>query len=124
MKFAVNGVRVLFMSSDLYESLRALTRLTKRFPNDRISCRVRRTMAMDRMPTPDIESRYRFGPYELSLEAMELLKDGRHIRIQEQPLRILVALVQQPQRLVTRKELRRILWRSDVHVDFQLRINK
>jgi TolB-like protein/Flp pilus assembly protein TadD len=55
---------------------------------------------------------------------MELRKDGRRVRIQEQPLRILGALIQQPKILVTRGELRQLLWPLDVYIDFDFRINK
>ena len=47
----------------------------------------------------------RFGVYELDRDAMELRKHGVTVRLQEQPLRVLAALVERPGEIVTREEL-------------------
>ena len=60
----------------------------------------------------------RFGPFEVRLEQGELRRKGVRIRLQEQPFRILAALLEKPGRIVSRDELRRRLWPEDVHVDF------
>ena len=51
-----------------------------------------------------------FGPFELDRGAGELRKQGVKVRLQEQPFRILQMLVESPNRLVTREELRAALW--------------
>jgi DNA-binding winged helix-turn-helix (wHTH) protein len=65
----------------------------------------------------------RFGAFELDLEAERLLKNGRSVRLQPQPFRLLCLLAGQPGRLVTREEIRRTLWTSDTFVDFEQGVN-
>jgi len=47
-----------------------------------------------------------------------LLKNGRRIKLQEQPYRLLVALLEAPGEVISREELRSRLWRDDTFVDF------
>ncbi|HET8924768.1 MAG TPA: winged helix-turn-helix domain-containing protein [Candidatus Acidoferrum sp.] len=65
----------------------------------------------------------RFGPYEVDFRAGELLKNGRKIRLQDQPLQILAMLLEQPGGAVTREELRERLWPTDTFVDFDHGLN-
>lgn len=71
-------------------------------------------------PTPQ---RYRFGLFELFTESGELRKSGERLRIQEQPLQVLQALVERPNEVVSREELRLRLWPSDTFVDFDHSLN-
>ena len=64
-----------------------------------------------------------FGPFKLDLKAGELHKDGRIIRLQEQPFRILKMLLDRPGEIVTREEIRQQLWRNDTIVEFDHSIN-
>ena len=66
----------------------------------------------------------RFGVFELDLRTRELRKAGRKVQIQEQPLCVLVSLLERPGELVTRDELRQKLWQSDTFVDFDTGLNK
>jgi len=66
----------------------------------------------------------RFGSFEVDLRAGELRKQGVKIKIQEQPLQILAALLEHPGEVVTREELRSRLWSSDTFVDFDHSLNK
>jgi TolB-like protein/DNA-binding winged helix-turn-helix (wHTH) protein/Tfp pilus assembly protein PilF len=66
----------------------------------------------------------RFGVFELDLHTRELRKAGGKVRIQEQPLCVLVSLLERPGELVTRDELRQKLWQSDTFVDFDTALNK
>ena len=61
---------------------------------------------------------YQFGPFEVNVASGELLKNGRRIRLQEQPYRLLVALLENPGEVVSREELRSRLWPGDTFVDF------
>jgi eukaryotic-like serine/threonine-protein kinase len=61
---------------------------------------------------------YRFGPFEVNAASGEFLKNGRRIKLQEQPYRILIALLENPGEVITREELRSRLWRDDTFVDF------
>jgi DNA-binding winged helix-turn-helix (wHTH) protein/WD40 repeat protein len=62
-------------------------------------------------------SRLRFGLFELDPDAEELHKSGLRVRIQGQPLRILLYLAQRPGQIVTREELHRVFWKPDTTID-------
>src|SRR5262245_20967024 len=68
-------------------------------------------------------SKIRFGVYELDLQSGELHKGPIRIRVQDQPLQVLIALLNKPGEVVTREELRRELWPSDTFVDFEHGLN-
>jgi DNA-binding winged helix-turn-helix (wHTH) protein len=65
----------------------------------------------------------RFGSFELDLDAERLLKNGRTIRIQPQPYRLLCLLTNRPGVLVTRDEIQSALWAGDTFVDFDQGVN-
>src|SRR5450759_4773916 len=67
--------------------------------------------------------RWRFGQFEIDLSTGELRKNGLRKHIQEQPLRILGALLERAGELVTREELRERLWPSETFVDFERSLN-
>jgi DNA-binding winged helix-turn-helix (wHTH) protein len=76
------------------------------------------------MPPPGPAGRIaRFGVFEVDLLAGELRKNGRKVRLQEQPFQILAALLDRPGDLVTREELRQKLWPGDTFVDFDHGLN-
>lgn len=60
----------------------------------------------------------RFGVFELDLRAGELRKQGIRIRLQDQPLLILQALLERPGEVVTREELQAKIWPQGTYVDF------
>lgn len=70
---------------------------------------------------------FRFGPFVVDLESAELRKNNRTLRLQEKPFLILIALLEQRGRLVTREALRQRLWRcekiTDTFVDFDNGLN-
>jgi len=61
---------------------------------------------------------WRFGVFEVDVRDMELRRAGTPVKIREQSFRILVLLLEHSGELVTREELRRVLWPSDTFVDF------
>lgn len=65
----------------------------------------------------------RFDVFEADLQARELRKSGRRLRLQEQPFSVLVALIARPGAIVTREELRAELWPADTFVDFDHSLN-
>jgi TolB-like protein/Flp pilus assembly protein TadD len=65
----------------------------------------------------------RFGPFELDVRSGELKKQGRRVRLQDQPLLVLQALLERRGDLVTRDELRRRLWPDNTFVDFEDGLN-
>ena len=66
---------------------------------------------------------WRFGVFEVDVRAMELRRGGTPVKIREQSFRILVFLLEHPGELVTREDLRRVLWPSDTFVDFDHSLN-
>jgi DNA-binding winged helix-turn-helix (wHTH) protein/tetratricopeptide (TPR) repeat protein len=66
----------------------------------------------------------RFGVFEADLASGELRKQGRRLRLQEQPFRILTLLLDRPGQVVSRDEIRAALWAADTFVDFNHGLNK
>src|ERR1700730_5391670 len=65
----------------------------------------------------------RFAVFEVDLESAELRKHGIKIKLQQKPFQILALLLERPGEVVTREELQRRLWASDVFVDFESGLN-
>src|ERR1700692_3340903 len=61
----------------------------------------------------------RFGMFEADLRAGELRRNGVRVRLQDLPFRALALLLTRPGEVITREEFRRVLWPSDVFVDFE-----
>jgi TolB-like protein/DNA-binding winged helix-turn-helix (wHTH) protein/tetratricopeptide (TPR) repeat protein len=72
------------------------------------------------VPTPRT---LRFGLFELDLRSGELWKQGRKIRLEGQPVQILIYLLERSGELVTRDELRERLWPADTYVNFEHGLN-
>src|ERR1041385_2768316 len=70
-----------------------------------------------------VPSALRFGVFELDPKAGELRKKGMKVRLQGQPIDILVLLLQRPGEIVTREELQKDLWPADTFVDFEQGLN-
>jgi len=66
----------------------------------------------------------RFGVFEIDPATNEVRKEGIKVKLQEQPFQVLLALVEHPQQLVTRSELKRRLWPADTYVDFDQGLNR
>src|SRR5689334_22817230 len=65
----------------------------------------------------------RFSTFELDLHTGELRQRGQKVKLQEQPLQVLAALLEQPGELITREQLRSKLWPADTFVDFDHSLN-
>lgn len=71
------------------------------------------------MPNPtDRAPVYRFGLYEVVPTSGDLFRQGRRIKLQEQPFRLLVALLEHSGEIVSRETLRQRLWPDDTFVEF------
>jgi len=66
---------------------------------------------------------YRFGSFEFDVHSGELRKQGMRIRIEGQPVVILVLLLERRNKMVAREELQRRLWPGDTSVDFEQSLN-
>ena len=65
----------------------------------------------------------RFGQFVLDLETGDLHRNGERIRLPEQQLQILEALIQREGGLVSREDIRKRLWPNDTIVEFDRSIN-
>jgi TolB-like protein/DNA-binding winged helix-turn-helix (wHTH) protein len=65
----------------------------------------------------------RFGVFEVNPRSGELRKKGTRVKLQDQPLQILLAVLEKPGEMVTREELRAKLWPADTFVDFDHGLN-
>jgi TolB-like protein/DNA-binding winged helix-turn-helix (wHTH) protein len=61
----------------------------------------------------------RFGIFEVDCRTGELRKRGLKIRLQEQPLQILIMLLERPGEVVTRDEIQARLWPCGTIVEFE-----
>ena len=69
-------------------------------------------------PLASVSKILRFGVFQVDLRSGELYKAGLKVKLQHQPLQVLTILLQRPNGVVTREELRAKLWPTDTFVDF------
>src|SRR5579862_4549374 len=72
------------------------------------------------VPAP---TRIRFDEFELDVTSGELRKGGILLKLQPQPFRVLLLLVERAGQVVTREEIQRCLWTESTFVDFEHGIN-
>ncbi len=68
-------------------------------------------------------SRLRFDGFELDLAAGELRSGSMLIRLQPQPLKVLMLLANRAGQLVSREEIQKQVWTDDTFVDFDQGLN-
>ncbi|MGC2636541.1 MAG: winged helix-turn-helix domain-containing protein [Acidobacteriaceae bacterium] len=66
---------------------------------------------------------YKFAGFELAAGDGELRTGATSVRLQEKPLLLLCALLDRPQTLVTRQQLREHMWNTKTFVDYEQGIN-
>jgi TolB-like protein/Flp pilus assembly protein TadD len=66
---------------------------------------------------------YRFGPFELRARTRELYKNGIRLKVRPQPFQVLLALLARSGDIVSREELRPLLWSAETFVDFEHGLN-
>lgn len=66
---------------------------------------------------------FRFGEFELDVDAGELRRNNRRLKLQPQPFKLLLLLVRRAGSLVTRDEIRGELWPEGTFVDFDQAVN-
>src|SRR5467141_2601007 len=79
----------------------------------------------------NLAERVRFGTFELNVRTGELISFGpgaaeagsAKVLLREQPFQILRILVERQGKIVTRQEIRQILWSNDTVVEFDRSIN-
>src|SRR5262245_58982497 len=65
----------------------------------------------------------RFGDFELDVEAYQLRRRGRPLRLERRPMELLILLVERRGRLVSRSDIAERLWGKDVFVDVETGVN-
>ena len=75
------------------------------------------------MLIPDSPDTFRFGDFELDVGAYELRRNGRPVRIERQPMDLLLLLVERRRQLVLRSEIVDRLWGKDVFVDVEMGVH-
>ncbi len=77
------------------------------------------------MPTRTIRGVriYRFDDFELDVRSAELRRSGEKVRLQEQPYRLLLMLLEHPGEVVLREDIRKRLWPNDTVVEISHGIN-
>jgi DNA-binding winged helix-turn-helix (wHTH) protein len=65
----------------------------------------------------------KFGGFVVDVRAEELYRRGKKVKVQRQPMQVLLALLERPGDVVTRDELREKIWTADTFVDFEHSLN-
>jgi DNA-binding winged helix-turn-helix (wHTH) protein len=65
----------------------------------------------------------KFADFVVDPRAGELFRRGKKIKLQHQPMQVLLALLEQPGQIVTREALRLKIWPADTFVDFEHSLN-
>ena len=73
--------------------------------------------------SPPTSDRLRFDSFEIDLRTGEVWKNHNRVRMQEQPFQVLRVLLEHPGEMVTRDELKQLLWAADTFVDFDDGLN-
>jgi TolB-like protein/Flp pilus assembly protein TadD len=73
--------------------------------------------------TFDPAETFRFGDFELDVAGYELRRHGQPVRLERQPMDLLILLVERRRRLVSRTEIVERLWSKDVFVDVDTGVN-
>jgi Tol biopolymer transport system component/DNA-binding winged helix-turn-helix (wHTH) protein len=68
-------------------------------------------------------TRIRFGAFDMDRTSGELRKLGLRIKLQEQPLRILILMLDHAGEVIAREQLREHLWPGGTYVDFEHSLN-
>ncbi|MGB7494831.1 MAG: winged helix-turn-helix domain-containing protein [Candidatus Acidiferrum sp.] len=68
-------------------------------------------------------STLRFSEFVVDCRAGELFHRGKKVKLQHQPMQVLLFLLEQAGQVVTREELRQKIWPADTFVDFEHSLN-
>src|SRR5947199_9264696 len=66
---------------------------------------------------------FRFGLFQADAAGGTLMRNAVRIKLQDQPFRVLLILLERPGEIVTREELRQKLWAEGTFVDFDGSLN-
>jgi TolB-like protein/DNA-binding winged helix-turn-helix (wHTH) protein/tetratricopeptide (TPR) repeat protein len=74
------------------------------------------------MASPSVRG-YRFGVFEVDLASASVRREGLQVRMRGKPFDILVFLLERPEEIFSREDLRQRLWAADTFVDFDHGLN-
>src|SRR6195256_4628001 len=63
------------------------------------------------------------GEVELDLGRYELRRFGRRVKLEKKPMELLIFLVGRREQMVSREEIVKKLWRSDLFIDTEKNVN-
>ena len=69
------------------------------------------------------KGRIRFGQFEFDSSSGKLFHEGRPVKIEPQPLRVLGVLLERPGEIVSREQLRARVWGDTTFVEFDQSLN-
>jgi Tol biopolymer transport system component/DNA-binding winged helix-turn-helix (wHTH) protein len=69
------------------------------------------------------ETRTRFGVFEVDPSSGELRKAGLRVKLQDQPFKVLLALLERPGAVIGREELKQRIWPNESFGDFDHAVN-
>ncbi len=73
---------------------------------------------------PPATARYvRFGPFQVDQQRQRVVRDGNLLHLQGNAYQVLIVLLQKQGEVVTREELKRTLWPTGTHVNFNANLN-
>ena len=72
---------------------------------------------------PEPSKTFRFGDFELDVSAFDLRRQGVPVKLERQPMDLLILLVERRQQLVSRSDIVDRLWGKDVFIDVETGIN-
>src|SRR6202795_2502539 len=71
-----------------------------------------------------IKARYvRFGPFCIDHQRQQVSRNGARLRLQGKVYQVLIVLLQKQGEVVTREELKQVLWPADTHVNYDANVN-
>src|SRR5215469_9799612 len=76
------------------------------------------------MPLASKPTLLSFGTFKVDLKTSELRKAGTKQKLAPQPFQVLQALLERPGEVVTREQLRDLLWPDHTYVDYDLALKK
>ena len=75
------------------------------------------------MSDPSKFTSCRFGSFQLDVRAYQLRCEGRAVRLERQPMDLLILFVERRGELITRSEIVARLWKQDVFVEVETGVN-
>jgi TolB-like protein/DNA-binding winged helix-turn-helix (wHTH) protein len=97
----------------------------KRCKPDQNRCKLQSTSPLGvRVEAPARHSVVRFATFEVDLVAGEVRKSGMRQKLAGQPFEVLRLLLERPQEIITRDELRQRVWPKDTFVDYDLGLRR